>query len=91
MSGALGRWRLALADHRSIVLARLARLATHAVLDPADRALVHPTGPGKVTTPLPSRQGSPDFTNLFVRQLGERVLFPSYTSPVPQAVGCVLL
>ena len=69
--------------------ARLARLTTHAVLDPADQALVHPTGSGKVTTPLSSGQGSPDFTNLFVRQLGERVLFPSYTSPVPQAVGRV--
>ena len=42
-------------------------------------------------TLLSSRQGSPDFMNLFVRQLGERVLFPSYTSPVPQAVGCVAL
>ena len=70
---------------------RSARLATHAVLDPADRTLVHPTGSGKVTTPLSSGQGSPDFTNLFVRQLGERVLFPSYTSPVPQAVGRVAL
>ena len=71
--------------------ARLARLATHAVLDPADRAPMHPTGSGKVTTPLSSGQGSPDFTNLFVRQLGERVLFPSYTSPVPQTVGRVAL
>src|SRR5512135_1002421 len=52
---------------------------------------MHPTGSGKVTTPLAPRQGSPDFTNLFVRQLGERVLFPSYTSPVPQAVGCVAM
>ena len=52
---------------------------------------MHPTGSGKVTTPLSSGQGSPDFTNLFVRQLGERVLFPSYTSPVPQAVGRVAL
>jgi len=71
--------------------ARLARPAPHAVLDTADRAPMHPTGSGKVTTPLSSGQGSPDFTNLFVRQLGGRVLFPSYTSPVPQAVGRVAM
>jgi hypothetical protein len=52
---------------------------------------MHPTGSGKVTTPLSSGHGSPDFTNLFVRQLGGRVLFPSYTSPVPQAVGRVAM
>src|SRR5208337_914388 len=69
--------------------ARLARPAPHAMLDPTDRALVHPISPSKVLSPLSSHQGSPDFTNLFVRQLGERVLFPSYTSPVPQAVGRV--
>ena len=74
---------------RRLCSARLARLATYAVLDPADSAPVHTMGFGKVPTPLSSRQGSPDLTNLFVRQLGERVLFPSYTSPVPQAVGCI--
>jgi len=61
------------------------------VLDTADRAPVRPTGSGKVTTPLSSGQGSPDFTNLFIRQLGERVLFPTYTSPVLQAVGRVAM
>jgi hypothetical protein len=43
---------------------------------------MHPINPSKVTAPLSSGQGSLDFTNLLVRQLGEWVLFPSYTSPV---------
>ena len=67
--------------------ARLARLAAHAVLDPADRALVHTIIFGKGPHPLAPRQGRLDLTDLSIQNLRTRMVISPQMPSVPQAVS----
>ena len=66
-----------------------ARLAPHAVLDPADSAPVHAVDSGDIHSSLTPRQSQTDFADLSVQNLRTRVAVAPRLATVPQTVSHV--